>query len=76
MSLAYVLLRSIYQRETPMTQTLDGKVVCKHCGAQLDVREGEAPRVSFHAVTGGPLTRVLVVGRYEVHRCDVVPPRS
>ncbi len=59
-----------------MLQLRDGKVVCNLCGAQLDIREGETPKVSFHAVTGGPLTRVLQVGPGELHGCEVVPPRS
>jgi hypothetical protein len=54
----------------------DGTVVCKLCGAQLDIPEDETPKVSFHAVTGGPLTRVLQVRTAEVHRCEVLPPRS
>jgi len=57
-------------------QQVDGKVVCKLCGAQLDIPEGETLKVSFHGVTGGPLTRVLHVRTAEVHRCVVVPPRS
>jgi len=57
-------------------QQADGKVVCKLCGAQVDIPEGEKPKVSFHAVTGGPLTRALHVRTAEVYRCDVVPPRS
>jgi hypothetical protein len=61
---------------TAHVQKLDGKVLCKLCGAQLDIPKGETPKVTFHAVTGGPLTRVLKVATDEVHRCDVLPPRS
>ena len=56
-------------------QQVDGKVVCKLCGEQVDIPEGETPKVSFHGVTGGPLIRVLHVRTAEVHRCVVAPPR-
>ena len=54
-----------------MRRLLDGKVVCKRCGAQLDVPEGETPKVTFHTVSGEPLTRVLKVGTDELHSCEV-----
>jgi hypothetical protein len=57
-------------------QQPDGKVLCKLCGAQLDIPHGETPKVTFYAVTGGPLTRVMKVGADELHSCDVAPQRS
>ena len=55
-----------------MLQLLDGKVVCKHCGTQLHIPEGETPKVTFHAVSGeAALTRVLKVGTDELHSCEV-----
>jgi hypothetical protein len=54
-------------------QLLDGRVVCKYCGAQLEVPEGEVPKVTFHAVSGEPLTRVLKVGNDELHSCEIAP---
>ena len=58
-----------------MLQQSDGKVLCKLCGAQLDVPEGETLKVTFYTVTGGPLTRVVKVGTDELHSCDVAPQR-
>ena len=56
-----------------LMQLLDGKFVCKHCGAPLDLPEGESPKVTFHAVSGEPLTRVLKVGTDELHSCEIAP---
>ena len=57
-----------------MLHLMDGKVVCKHCGAPLHIPEGETPKVTFHAVSGEALTRVLKVGPDELHRCEIAPP--
>ena len=59
-----------------MRELLDGKVVCKRCGAPLDVPDGHTPEKTFHAASGEPVIRVVKVDGDEIHRCPVVMRRS
>jgi hypothetical protein len=52
-----------------------GRVVCKRCGTRLRIADGQTPIVTFHAVGGEPLGRVLQVGSEEIHRCEVIVRR-
>jgi hypothetical protein len=55
---------------------LDGKVVCKRCGAPLDIPEGHTAAVTFLAESGHPVIRLLKVNAVEIHRCEVNVRRS
>ena len=59
-----------------MLQLLDGKVVCKRCGAQLDVPDGNTAEVTFLAESGRPVVRLLKANGEEIHRCEVIVRRS
>ncbi len=50
----------------PMTNT----VICPHCGARLDVADGEVERTMIES-SGKPREWVLRVDRVEIHRCTV-----
>jgi len=58
-----------------MLQHLDGEVVCKRCGGQLNIPAGRTPEVTFVAESGRPVFRVLEVDGDEIHRCRVVVRR-
>ena len=65
-----------YWRGRPrLLHRVDGKVVCKRCGAQLDIPEGRTPEVTFYAESGRPVIRVVKVDREEIHRCRLVVRR-
>ena len=59
-----------------MLQLLDGKIVCKRCGAHLDVPDGHRADMTFHAESGEPVMRVVKVDGDEIHRCLVVMRRT
>ncbi len=52
----------------------DGKWVCAHCGAELDVPKGAEPKVTIHAASGKPNVRVLMLDGKEIHRCEIKRP--
>ncbi len=45
-------------------------VICPHCGARLDVADGEVERTMIES-SGKPREWVLRVDRVEIHRCTV-----
>jgi hypothetical protein len=50
---------------------VDGRYECAHCGEVLDIPFGAEPTVVFHAASGKPNMRVILVDGVEVHRCNV-----
>ena len=59
-----------------MLHELDGKVVCKRCGAPLHIPDGHRPEVTFLADSGRPVIRLLKVNGVEIHQCEVIVRRS
>ena len=58
-----------------MLQLLDGKIVCKRCGVQLDVPDGHTQEVTFLAASRKPVLRLVKVDGEEIHRCPVIVRR-
>ena len=52
---------------------IDGRWVCRQCGAVLDVPTDRDPKVVIKAASGKPNVRVLMLGDTEVHRCEIEP---
>jgi hypothetical protein len=50
---------------------VDGRYECALCGEMLDVPFGAEPTIVFHAGSGRPNTRVILVDGVEIHRCTV-----
>ena len=52
-----------------------GRWYCAVCGAVVeDVPEAAQPRSEIRGTSGQPTVRVVLVGRREVHRCEVGAP--
>jgi hypothetical protein len=50
---------------------VDGRYECSLCGEVLDIPFGAEPTIVFHAASGKPNTRVILVDGVEIHRCNV-----
>jgi hypothetical protein len=50
-------------------------VICPHCGARLEVADGEVERTMIES-SGKPREWVLRVDRLEIHRCTVDAERA
>jgi hypothetical protein len=58
-----------------MLHLLDGKVVCKRCGAQLDIPDGHTAEVTFRTADGRRVFRVVKVDGEAIHECRVIVRR-
>lgn len=44
---------------------------CASCGARLDIQPHQVGVVVFHAASGQPNVRVILVDGREIHRCEM-----